>query len=162
LQTILNKGSQQDAAVFIQNETEHQLIKEMTTFYETEIYKYVNSNLIFDNESDIIKAMSNCEYIIDGKVLSRYYFVDSKSDCMIQLSDIFVGILARYLHAIDVNVDNLNDYVEKFDKNQYRRFCKINCLIKSSQDYNQTFIHQTTSIELHFALNRLIEEYYQY
>ena len=70
LQTILNKGSQQDAAVFIQNETEHQLIKEMTTFYETEIYKYVNSNLIFDNESDIIKAMSNCELLLSAKLSS--------------------------------------------------------------------------------------------
>lgn len=162
LQSLLSKGCKQDAAVFIQNETEHLLIKEMTNFYEMEIYKYVNSNLIFDNESDIVKAMADCEYVIDGKVMSKYYFVDSKSDCMIQLSDIFVGIMARYLQAIDVNIDNLKNYVAEFDDNQHRRFCKLNSLIKSSLDYNQTFIHQTTSIELHSTLNRLVDEYHQF
>ncbi len=157
---IITEGSKQDEAIFIQDETDHLLIKELTNFYEFEIYTYINSNLIFDNEADIIKDIKNCEYIVDNNVLSRYYFVDSKSDCMIQLSDIFVGIMAKYLHAIDVNLDNLNSYIKDFDGSQLRRFRMLNRIIKSSLEYNPPFIHQTTSIELHSALIKLINEYY--
>lgn len=160
LQTMLTEGIKQDSATFIQEETELLLIKELTCFYEAEIYTYINSNLFFDNESDIIKAIDDCEYVVDGNVLNKYHFMDSKSDCMIQLSDIFVGIMAKYLHAIDVHIDNLNYYVDNFDDIQHRRFCKLNSVIKSSLDYNQTFIHQTTSIELHTALNKLVEEHH--
>lgn len=156
LQIILRTGIEQDSAVFIQDETEHLLINELTSFYEEEIRKYVNCIIVFDNESDIIKAISNRKYMIEGNLLSRYYFVDSKSDTMIQLSDIFVGVMAKYLHAIDTNIDSLNDYMEKFDKEQYRRFCKLNSVIKRSLDFNQTFIHQITSSELNCALIRLV------
>jgi len=162
LESMLIEGSKQDAAVFIQEEKEHMLIKELTCFYETEICTYVNSNLIFDNESDIVNFMDDYDFLINGNVLSNYCFVDSKSDCMIQLSDIFVGIMAKYLHAIDVNIDNLNGYIAEFDDNQHRRFCKLNSLIKSSMDYNPSFIHQTTSIELHSTLNKLVDEYHNY
>lgn len=157
---MLTEGIKQDSATFIQEETELLLIKELTCFYEAEIYTYINSNLFFDNESDIIKAIDDCEYVVDGNVLNKYHFMESKSDCMIQLSDIFVGIMAKYLHAIDVHIDNLNYYVDNFDDIQHRRFCKLNSVIKSSLDYNQTFIHQTTSIELHTALNKLVEEHH--
>lgn len=158
LQILLKKGCEQDIAVFIQNEKELMLINELTGFYEEEIRKYVNSILVFDNESDIINTISNREYIIEGNILSRYYFVDSKSDCMIQLSDVFVGIMAKYLHAIDVNIDSLGDYIGRFNEEQRRRFCKLNHVINSSLNYNQTFVHQVTSIELHHALINLVEE----
>lgn len=160
LQIMLAKGTKQDEAVFIQNEQGLLLIKEFTEFYKTEIYSFVNSKLIFDNESDIVQSVNKCEYVVDGEVLSQYHFVDSKADCMIQLSDVFVGIMAKYLHAIDININNLNNYITRFNGDQHRRFCKLNYIIKSSMDYNQAFIHQITSLELHSALNKLLEEYH--
>lgn len=153
---ILQKGCEQDTATFIQNETEKMLINKLTGFYEAEIYKYINCNLIFDNESDIVNDINKRKYVIEDKELSNYKFVESNSDVMIQLSDIFVGIMAKYLHAIDVNIDNLTNYINGFDKVQYRRFCKLNKIIKSSMDYNPTFIHQITSIELHTTLVQLV------
>lgn len=156
---ILQEGYKQDKATFIQNEAEKMLINGLTNFYEVEIYKYINCNLIFDNESDIVNVINKRKYVIENKELSNYKFVESNSDVMIQLSDIFVGIMAKYLHAIDVNIDNLTNYINRFDKEQYRRFCKLNKIIKSSIDYNPTFIHQITSIELHTTLIQLVTMY---
>lgn len=155
----LIKGSKQNTAIFIQDENENILLKELTDFYEAEIYKYINCNLIFDNESDIINVINKRKYIINDQELSNFKFIDSESNVMIQLSDIFVGIMAKYLHAIDVNIDNLTNYINGFDEIQYRRFCKLNKIIKSSMDYNPTFIHQISSIELHNTLIQLITIY---
>ena len=136
------------------------MIKEFTDFYRAEIYNLVNSKLTFDDESDIVESINDYEYVVDGEVLSQYHFVDSKADCMIQLSDVFVGIMAKYLHAIDININNLNNYITRFNGDHHRRFCKLNYIIKSSMDYNQAFIHQITSLELHSAFNKLLEEYH--
>ena len=159
LQKILVKGSQQDYAIFIQNESKHKLIEQLTCFYESEIYTFINSNLIFDNESDIFADIDSRQYDIDGVMLSNYKFVDSKSDTRVQLSDIFVGIMAKYLHAIDVNIENIIGYISQFDENQKRRFNKLNQVIKYSLDYNPTFIHQVTARELQTKLIELVENY---
>lgn len=156
---LLDKGCSQSKAIFIQDEEESVLVKEFTHFYKAKIYTFINSNIVLDNEADVINALNDETFVVDGKTLSNYKFVDSKSEIMIQLSDIAVGIVAKYLHAIDYNIDLMDSYIKQFDKDQLRRFCKLNKIIKKSLDYNPVFIHQITSLELHQLLVRLTEQY---
>lgn len=93
---------QQQSAVFIQDEQELVLLKELTEFYKIEIYTWKHSELVFDNESDVVKKLYT-DIEVDGNKLEKYQFVDSKSNTMIQLSDIAISIIAKYLHFIDKN-----------------------------------------------------------
>lgn len=156
---ILEKGRLQSEAIFIQNEDKSVLIKDFSEFYAYEIYTFINSNIVLDNEADIVNYLNENKFVIEGRNLTNYKFVDSKSDTMIQISDVIVGLIAKYLHAIDRNSNQIIDYISQFDDEQLRRFRKLNKIIKYSLKYNPAFIHQTTSIELHNLFISLVELY---
>lgn len=148
----------QQNAAFIQDERELVLLNELTGFYQLEIYTWINSYLVFDNESDIIENMdSNIE--VYGKKLSKYSFDDSKNNTMIQLSDVAVGIVAKYLAFIDQEGWNVDNVVSGFNELQKENFVKLNNILRNSRDYNPVFFHQTTSIEYHGLLNNYIDKY---
>lgn len=155
----LEKGSLQPEAIFIQNEEKSVLVKNFREFYTQQIYTFINSNITFDKENDIMRYLNNTQFIIDGKILSNYEFVDSKSNVMIQISDIVVGIIAKYLHTIDLTTEQISHYISQFDENQLRRFQKLNNLINYSLEYNPTFVHQITSIELSNLFIKLVKQY---
>ena len=48
-----------------------------------------------DNEIDIIYDFKKNPVSVDGKILNNYIFVDSKTDTMVQLSDVAVGIVSK-------------------------------------------------------------------
>ena len=82
---------------------------------------------------------------------------------MIQLSDVAISIVAKYLQYIDANMDNIINNVDSlFSVDQKRRFVKINYLLKRSMDYNPLFIHQVTSLDNHALFLNLVYKYGAY
>lgn len=155
-------GINQTEAVFIQHEQELELLKELSECYRYEIYTWKNSELIMDNESDIISSIEKFDIELDGERVNNYKFVESTDNTMVQLSDIAVGIISKYLKFIDQEGYNLPTVVRtKFDERQMRIFIKLNRLLRQSRDFNPVFFHQTTSIEYNGLLNRYIDEFYQ-
>lgn len=120
---------------------------------------FKNSRIIFDNEDDIRNIICTNSIEVDGAVVTNYRFVDSKDNVMIQLSDIAVGIISKYLHAIDYEEDAIDISIAAFNDRQKENFLKLNRILKCSMDYNPVFIHQISSIEEHQILLRLIERY---
>lgn len=53
----LYQESKQESAVFIQDEREFMLLSELTHLYQVEIYTWINSLLVLDNEADIIISL---------------------------------------------------------------------------------------------------------
>lgn len=156
----LCKASKQQEAVFIQEEPELILLQDLAYLYCCEVSSWINSRIIFDNEIDVIYEMSRFPVCVDGQIMDNYHFVESTTDAMVQLSDVIVGIVARYLSFIEKEAYNLANYVDaNFNEKQLRIFCKLNKLLKMSRDYNPAFIHQTTSIEYHGLLNQYIDKY---
>ena len=156
----LRKASHQTRAILIQDEPELILLRELASCYRCEVATWINSQIIFDNEADIIYELKSRPVSIDDKIVSNYKFVDSKTDTMLQLSDIVVGIIARYLTFIDKNGLGLPDIVKStFNDKQKRIFAKLNKLLRVSRDFNPAFLHQTTSIEYHGLLNQYIDKY---
>ena len=159
----LKKGVEQDGAVFIQNEQEYILLNELTSIYRKEIYTWDKSSLIFDQESDIVAALNEESLVINNTKLNNYTFVDSIANIMIQLSDVAISIVAKYLQYIDANMDNIINNVDSlFSVDQKRRFVKINYLLKRSMDYNPLFIHQVTSLDNHALFLNLVYKYGAY
>jgi len=95
----------------------------------------------------------------NGSRMTNYQFVDSKTSTLIQLSDIFVGVIARYHKFIDYYGDGCEEIINSFDENQLRRFKKLNALLCGSRDFNPLFVHHIDSIEMNAKYNYLIEKY---
>ena len=153
---LLEKGANQKEAIFIQNEQPLQLIKELTEFYSNEIYTWKNCNLIFDEETDIMQSIKKNTIELNGKPMTNYSFVNSQNNVMIQLSDVTIGIISKYLQFIDENSCNLPNMVSSFNEVQMENFNKLNQVLRASLEYNPVFFHQTTSIEYHRLLNEYI------
>ena len=113
-----------------------------------------------DNEIDIIYDLKKNPVSMDGKILNNYIFVDSKTDTMVQLSDVAVGIVSRYLYFIDQHATESDKIIsETFNENQLRVFHKLNTVLKKSREFNPLFFYQLTSLEYHDLLNILVDKY---
>lgn len=156
----LQKASQQEGLVFIQDEEELIMLKELTHIYRSEISTWINSRLIMDNEIDVIYELKKNPISIDGNNVNNYIFVDSKMDTMVQLSDVAVGIVSRYLYFIDQYGTKCEKVItDTFNECQLRVFHKLNTVLKKSRDFNPMFFNQQTSVEYHGLLNKLVDKY---
>ena len=156
----LHSAINQEKLLFIQGEQELILLNNFSPFYRGEIANWKNSHIVFDNESDIYYALKKNPVSIDGNILTNYTFVDSKTNPMIQLSDVIVGIIAKYLAFIDTEGRKLPNVVANtFNEKQLRIFNKLNKVLKISREYNPAFLHQITSVEYHGLLNLYIDKY---
>lgn len=156
----LQKASQQKDLVFIQDEEELIMLKELTHIYRSEISTWINSRIIMDNEIDVIYELKKNPISINGNNLNNYIFVDSKMDTMVQLSDVAVGIMSRYLYFIDQNGTDCEKVIsDTFNENQLNVFRKLNMVLKKSRDFNPLFFNQQTSLEYHGLLNNLVDKY---
>lgn len=119
----LEMGSRQKELVFVQDEEELVMLTELSLLYRSEISTWINSRLIMDNEIDIIYDFKKNPVSVDGKILNNYIFVDSKTDTMVQLSDVAVGIVSKYLYFIDQHGTESEKIIyESFNENQSRVF----------------------------------------
>ena len=156
----LQKATLQKELVFIQDEEELIMLKELTLIYRSEISTWINSRIIMDNEIDVIYELKKNPISINGNNLNNYIFVDSKMDTMVQLSDVAVGIMSRYLYFIDQNGTDCEKVIsDTFNENQLNVFRKLNMVLKKSRDFNPLFFNQQTSLEYHGLLNNLVDKY---
>ncbi len=68
----LEIGSRQKGLVFVQDEEELVMLKELASIYRYEISTWINSRLIMDNEIDIIYDLKKNPVSMDGKILNNY------------------------------------------------------------------------------------------
>lgn len=103
------------------------MLSELSNLYRSEIAIWLNSQIIFDNESDIIFELKRKPVMINNSFVSNFTFIDSKKNIMVQLSDVAIGITSKYLSFIDNEVENVPNIVENiFDEKQLRIFKKLN------------------------------------
>ena len=56
---------------------------------------------IFDDEKEIEKILKENIYIIEGEYVDNYLFVDSKAYKMVQISDVMVRVVAKFLEFVN-------------------------------------------------------------
>ncbi len=79
---------------------------------------------------------------------------------MVQLSDVFVGILARYLRFINTNINIVDSIVEQFDEQQLASLIKLNYILRISEAENSAFWDMFTSSDMRTAFSMLVEKSY--
>ena len=103
LRQILKDAKKKGSLPFIQFEDDYILLKDLSHFYLRPIYLFKNSTHIFDNEDSISDTIKEYK-ILDGEdEIKNYTFVDSKTEKLIQLSDIFVGLMGKLTNYLNTS-----------------------------------------------------------
>lgn len=148
LRQILKEAKKKESLPFIMNEEDYILLNDFSHFYLRPIYLFKNSTHIFDNEDSIAEALSDYRILDENEEIKNYKFVDSQTNLLIQLSDVFVGIMGKltnYLNTssrekIDTDLSSLSD-------SQKINVGLLMDVIDKSHNSNIGFIHNTDSYE---------------
>lgn len=99
-QMIKDVGKHGEMSLLHDNEADV-LVSEYYSIYMSRCYTYKNAYHYFDNEK-VIKAKLNQVRLVDaGKPFRNYQFLESTGNELIQVSDIFVGLLSKVFRYLD-------------------------------------------------------------
>tara|TARA_R110002012_G_scaffold245126_4_gene420124 strand:- start:9419 stop:10549 length:1131 start_codon:yes stop_codon:yes gene_type:complete len=147
LKQILRESEKSGSLPFIMDETDYILLKDFSHFYLRPLYVFRNSEHIFDNEDTIKATLENYELTENGTIFKHYEFKDSKEDILIQLSDVFVGIVGKFFNFINTStIEQIDDTLKTFSEIQKENLCLYLNLITKANNENIGFIHNTMSI----------------
>lgn len=156
LRQILKEAKKKGSLPFIMDEDDYILLKDLSHFYLRPIYLFKNSTHIFDDEDSISEILKDYK-ILDGVVgITNYDFVDSQTDQLIQLSDVFVGIMGKLTNYLNTSsrlqIDN--DFGSLSSIQQTNIDLLIN-VIDKSHNKNIGFLHNTDSYEEMSKMDRI-------
>lgn len=159
LRMLLQLAQDKRELVFIQKEECGSLLRDFLHFYQRPIYMFKNSNIVFDEELSIQEEMASYQLLLDGVLLDNYQFVNSVDNVMVQISDVFVGVLARYFRFINTNIDNVDELISKYNKEQINSFCKLNYILNCSCEENSAFWDMFLCDKMRRTFTHLVEKY---
>jgi hypothetical protein len=148
LRQILKEARKKGSLPFIMEEDDYILLSDFSQFYLRPIYTFKNSIHIFDNE-DSIEEMLKDYKILDGQEeIKNYSFVDSQSDQLIQLSDVFVGLMGKLTNYLNTSSrEKIDTDFDALSAIQQTNIDLLIDVIDKSHNKNIGFLQNTDSYE---------------
>lgn len=158
LRQILKEAKKKGSLPFIMDEEDYVLLNDLSQFYLRPIYTFKYSTHIFDNEDDIAETLKDYK-ILDGKhEIKNYRFVDSQTNLLIQLSDVFVGIMGKLTNYFNTSTrEKIDADLASLSIIQKENIHLLIDVIDKSNGKNIGFIHQSDSYEEMSKLNKIRE-----
>ncbi len=148
---VLTEGVHQEELYFIEklNAEKENLIDNFSDFYTHCARLFPNSKHFFDEESSIKKFLSFCNNV---------YFIDSKTDLMIQISDLIVGFFGNIITYLN---ENNNFDIENYKKDSISEetIRTVSNLLKKSLKENNAFLHRIMSIKDQLKFDKMFMLY---
>ncbi len=148
LRQILKEAKKKGSLPFVMDEEDYILLKDLTHFYLRQIYLFKNSTHIFDNEDSISETLKGYK-ILDGEnEIKNYSFVDSQENHLIQLSDVFIGLMGKLTKYINTSSrEKIENDFNSLNEIQETNIDLLIDIIDKSDNKNIGFIHSTDSFE---------------
>ncbi len=149
LRQILKEANKANSLPFIQDEVDFTLINDFSQFYLRPLYLYTNSNHIFDNELDIADNLNSAKQIDnENELAASFSFVDSTTNHLIQVSDVFIGLIGKLSSFINTNsTENIETIVASLSQKQLANLFLLLDIIDKSIDRNIAFVHSVDCFE---------------
>ena len=159
LRQILKEAKKKGSLPFIMDEDDYILLTDLSQFYLRPIYTFKNSTHIFDNEDSIAETLKDYK-IIDGQdEIKNYTFVDSQTNLLIQLSDVFVGIMGKLTNYLNTSSrEKIDTDLTSLSVIQKENIDLLIGVIDKSNNKNIGFIHNTDSYEEMSKLNKIRDD----
>lgn len=146
LKGLLQGAKKNNELTFLRDNTTHTLIDSFLHYYLAPIYMFKNSQHNLDIEVTIQEQLADTTILDNGTPITNYQFVDSKSDKLIQLSDVMVGLFGKMTEYTNTHEPNeiIEDYstLTPAQKNNLELLIGI---IDKSDKYNAGFLHNINS-----------------
>lgn len=146
---MLEWAKQKDELAFLNDNTDYVMQENYLEIYFDHPRKYYNSFHTFDKETRIwLKEDKSVESYL-GVQLNNMEYVDSKSDVLVQVSDVIAGIWAKLMIYIN-NKDNnsIRKDVENLTKIQIENINMLGELRRKSCSYNRGFLMSVTAMSV--------------
>jgi hypothetical protein len=148
LRQILKESKKINSLPFIMYENDYILVKDLSQFYLKSIYLFKYSTHIFDNEDSIIEILKNYRILDKSIEIKNYLFVDSKKHQLIQLSDIFVGLMGKLTFYLNTSTrEDIDKDFSYLSKKQEENIDLLIDLFYKSDNKNKGFLHSFDSEE---------------
>lgn len=154
LRQILEEAKIRGSLPFVMDEKDYILLQNLSQFYLKPIYLFKNSTHIFDNEDSIVEILKDYKIFDKDKEITNFIFVDSQTEQLIQLSDVFVGIMGKLTKYI--NTTSLAELSNDFESLTSTQRINIDLLFKvidKSLSKNIGFTCDVNSSEEKFKMN---------
>ena len=141
--------------IFLRDNEEKTIMESFYSLRQQRCIIFRNSMHIFDKEL-IDEQKMNDEYLIlnDGNKLENYKFIDSKDEINIQISDIIIYVIAKYLKFLtyypNENIENILKSLNKIGKENLVKLIQI---INKSNEENIFFIETINSQRINIRRN---------
>jgi hypothetical protein len=158
LRQILKEAKKKGSLPFVMNEDDYILLKDLSHFYLRPIYLFKNSTHIFDNEDSISEMLEDYKILDGEKEITNYTFVDSQTSHLIQLSDVFVGIMGKLTTYLNTSSkETIDNDFGSLSVTQKKNFDLLITVIDKSHSKNIGFIHNLDSHEEISKMDRIRE-----
>lgn len=151
LKGVLTEGLPLDELVFINDENRDMWVGEFWTFYLDRLGAFSEKHLIFDNENSVKKHLDQYRIINKGKEID-FSFCDSKTESMVLVSDLTVGLLRKFFIFHSKGCPGMSTWSSDQRANHllFMRWLAL------SHRYNPTFAEYVCSISLRNQIEQMI------
>lgn len=146
---MLKQAGKHGLLVFLHDNDDDILVQEYHSLYLGRCYTFKYATHHFDYEKVILPKMREVVLLSNGKEFLNYDFIDSMEDVLVQVSDVFVGLLAKLFSYLDsMTIDD----IEKMDVDKHNQalvnLAKLNTLINRADTYHPMMIQNVNDIGL--------------
>lgn len=155
---LLKTNGRMEELCFIEDNTPGLLVHEYSIVRVGRCAMYQNSMHYFDEESEAEASISKLFPALSGNIPKNYKFLDSKTEQLIQVSDVWVGLLGRLFLMLDQSTpDTIQSKVKSLTEKQKECIRIINSLLNKSVSLNPMLIQNLNSIEMLHHRGYLLE-----
>lgn len=149
IRQMLKYAGRHGELVFLHDNESNILIEEYYTLYQSRCYTFKYSLHHFDYEKVILAKMQKAFMTDNNQPFINYDFIDSKQNKMIQVCDVFVGLMAKLFQFLDaISFESIEHLKTAENKEALINFTKLNVLIERSDNYHKMMIQNVNDINL--------------
>lgn len=146
LEELLREAAENDELPFITDEEDYMLIKGLMELYARPVHLFANSEHFFDNECEIKEQLQNSPLLLNGQPMTNYKFLDSKTDKLIQASDVIIGLIGKMFKYINEKKHmEIASEIETMSVQQLSNLDLLLGLVQKTILFNEGFLHYTDS-----------------
>jgi len=158
LRQILNEAKKSGSLPFIMDEEDYIILKDLSHFYLKPVYLFKNSTHILDNEASIVSTFGEYRILDGDDEITNYTFVDSQTNQLVQLSDVFVGITGKLTQYLNTTTrEKIEEDFASLTPRQQANIDLLLDLMTKSHEENIGFLHNVVSYDESAKMNRIYQ-----
>lgn len=143
---LIHRAGNDESLIFVQNNTDFIMKENYVEFYINPIRTFKNSYHTFDEELTIQEVLSQYRLTRNGKEVTNFKFVNSKTDVLVQISDVIAGVMGKFLSYINKSeLIGIRRDVNELNWTQIENIMLLNHLRDKSNNKNVGFLQAVTA-----------------